>query len=62
MNKPVTVLHLADIHFGVDNYGVINTRTGLPTRLEDFSTSLQQAWTMPESAGGPGGIWGCVQA
>lgn len=43
MSEPITCLHLADLHFGVDNYGYANPATGLNTRLEDFSRSLEQA-------------------
>jgi len=43
LNEPVTCLHLADLHFGVENYGNVNPATGLNTRLEDFSRSLKQA-------------------
>jgi DNA repair protein SbcD/Mre11 len=30
------IIHFADLHLGVENYGKINPSTGLPTRLEDF--------------------------
>ncbi len=30
------VLHFADLHLGVENYGKLNTKTGLNTRVEDF--------------------------
>jgi len=43
MSHPITCLHLADLHFGVENYGFTNPETGLNTRLEDFSRSLSQA-------------------
>jgi len=43
LNRPITCLHLADIHFGVEAYGFTNPATGLNTRLEDFSASLEQA-------------------
>lgn len=42
-STPITVLHLADLHFGVDNYGYTNPVTGMNTRLEDFSKSLGKA-------------------
>ncbi len=43
MSQPITCLHLADLHFGVEAYGFTNHETGLNTRLEDFSRSLMQA-------------------
>ena len=30
------ILHFADLHIGVENYGRVNPSTGLSTRLEDF--------------------------
>ena len=30
------ILHFADIHIGVENYGKIDTKSGLSTRLIDF--------------------------
>lgn len=35
-------IHTADIHFGTENYGFIDTKTGLHTRLLDFRDALQQ--------------------
>lgn len=43
MTEPINVLHLADIHFGMENYGYTNPSTGLHSRLEDFIRSLNQA-------------------
>ncbi|MFL5732717.1 MAG: exonuclease SbcCD subunit D [Chloroflexia bacterium] len=37
------ILHLADIHLGVENYGRIDPATGLSTRLLDFIKSLNAA-------------------
>lgn len=37
------ILHLADIHLGVENYGRIDPATGLSTRLNDFIKSLNSA-------------------
>jgi exonuclease SbcD len=37
------ILHLADIHLGMENYGRIDQATGLSTRLGDFLKSLNQA-------------------
>jgi len=36
------ILHLADLHLGVESYGHINPETGLSTRLEDFLKALDQ--------------------
>ncbi|MBU4228073.1 hypothetical protein KJ987_07470 [bacterium] len=30
------LLHLADIHLGMENYGRLDSSTGLHTRLKDF--------------------------
>lgn len=39
----IRVMHLADIHLGMENYGRVDTRTGLHSRLVDFLNSLDQA-------------------
>lgn len=36
----IKVLHTADIHIGIENYGYINPETGLNSRLEDFLRSF----------------------
>ncbi len=33
-------LHFADLHLGIDNYGTLNPRTGLSTRIDDFLRSF----------------------
>lgn len=43
VSDEIQCLHLADLHFGVENYGFTNAQTGMHTRLEDFSKSLGQA-------------------
>ncbi|MBI1387689.1 MAG: exonuclease subunit SbcD [bacterium] len=43
MSEPIVCLHIADLHFGMENYGHVNPQTGMHTRLEDFSNSLNQA-------------------
>lgn len=43
MPKTIQCLHIADLHFGMENYGQTNPKTGLHTRLEDFSNSMGQA-------------------
>lgn len=37
---PIKVIHFADVHLGVENYGRLDPHTGLPTRLTDFLRSL----------------------
>jgi len=34
------LFHTADIHFGVENYGIIDPKTGIHTRLLDFERAL----------------------
>ncbi len=36
------ILHFADLHLGVENYGRIDPASGLSTRLEDFLKALDQ--------------------
>ncbi len=36
------ILHFADLHLGVESYGRIDPDTGLPTRLLDFLSALDQ--------------------
>lgn len=38
----VRILHFADLHLGVENYGRIDPQTGLFSRLTDFLRSLDQ--------------------
>jgi exonuclease SbcD len=35
------ILHFADIHFGMENYGRLDPKTGLHSRLSDFEKSFQ---------------------
>lgn len=37
----IRFLHTADIHFGVENYGSIDQKTGLHSRLIDFKNSFE---------------------
>jgi exonuclease SbcD len=39
----IKLLHTADIHIGLENYGRFNPATGLNTRLEDFAAALDEA-------------------
>jgi len=36
----IRFIHTADVHFGVENYGKIDTKTGIHTRLLDFKRSF----------------------
>ena len=40
---PLRLLHLADIHFGMENHGRLDAATGLNRRLLDFSRSTHLA-------------------
>lgn len=37
------ILHLADVHIGVENYGRVDPETGLSTRLQDFLQTYDEA-------------------
>jgi len=37
------ILHFADLHLGVENYGHLNPATGLSSRLEDFLATFDEA-------------------
>lgn len=37
------ILHLADLHLGIENYGRINPATGLHSRLHDYLDRLDEA-------------------
>jgi exonuclease SbcD len=39
----IKLLHLADLHIGVENYGRIDPATGLHTRLNDYLARLDEA-------------------
>ena len=39
----IKLLHLADVHIGMENYGRIDPATGLSTRLQDFLATLDEA-------------------
>lgn len=40
---PINVLHLADIHIGIENYGRFDSKSGLNSRVLDFLRRLAQA-------------------
>jgi len=39
--ESIQLLHIADTHIGVENYGRLDTTTGLHTRLQDFVRCLE---------------------
>jgi exonuclease SbcD len=38
----VKLLHFSDLHLGIENYGSLNPRTGLSTRVDDFLRALDR--------------------
>jgi exonuclease SbcD len=40
MEQPVRILHFADLHIGMENYGRLDTNTGLNQRVVDFLNQL----------------------
>ncbi|HEY4687949.1 MAG TPA: DNA double-strand break repair protein Mre11, partial [Anaerolineae bacterium] len=36
MTDPIRLLHFADIHVGMENYGHVDSATGINTRVIDF--------------------------
>lgn len=42
MPDPIRVLHFADIHIGMENYGRTDPETGLSTRLRDFVRRMDE--------------------
>src|SRR5579871_5892450 len=36
----IRFIHTADIHFGMENYGKVDAKTGIHTRLLDFERAL----------------------
>src|SRR5580658_7913631 len=39
----IRLMHFADVHFGVENYGRFDPETGLNSRLVDFREALKKA-------------------
>ena len=39
----IRILHIADVHLGVESYGRVDPATGLNTRLSDFTSCLDEA-------------------
>lgn len=42
MSEPIRVLHFADIHVGMENYGRFDAETGLSTRVRDFLRRMDE--------------------
>ena len=42
MPEPISLLHLADIHIGIENYGRLDGQSGLNSRVVDFLRRLSQ--------------------
>ena len=42
-SKILKLIHFADIHLGMENYGYFNPRTGLNSRISDFLKCLDTA-------------------
>ena len=43
----IRILHLADLHIGMENYGQIDPATGLNGRVMDFLRRSPKRSTMP---------------
>ncbi|MDX1521567.1 MAG: exonuclease SbcCD subunit D [Anaerolineae bacterium] len=42
MTQPINLLHLADIHIGMENYGRLDSKSGLNSRVVDFLRRMSQ--------------------
>lgn len=42
MSEPIRVLHFADIHIGMENYGKTDPNTGLSSRVVDFLRRMEE--------------------
>ncbi|MCB0197353.1 MAG: exonuclease SbcCD subunit D [Anaerolineae bacterium] len=42
MSQPIKLLHLADIHVGMENYGRLDSKSGLNSRVIDFLRRMSQ--------------------
>ncbi|MGO8672107.1 MAG: metallophosphoesterase family protein [Capsulimonadaceae bacterium] len=50
-SPPIRLLHFADVHFGVENYGRFDPDTGLNSRLVDFRDALRAGISLAIDAG-----------
>lgn len=42
MKTPLHVLHFADVHIGMENYGAVDSETGLNSRVVDFLRRMEE--------------------
>jgi exonuclease SbcD len=42
MTDPLRVLHFADVHVGMENYGRLDPATGTSSRVRDFLDRLDE--------------------
>jgi DNA repair protein SbcD/Mre11 len=42
MPDPIRVLHFADLHVGMENYGKLDPQTGISSRIRDFLDRLDE--------------------
>src|SRR5829696_6451136 len=42
MTEPIRVLHFADVHIGMENYGRTDAETGLSSRVRDFLRRMDE--------------------
>ena len=42
MTDPIRVLHFADTHIGMENYGRTDAQTGLSSRVVDFLRCMDE--------------------
>jgi len=42
MTEPIRVLHFADLHVGIENYGKLDPQTGVSSRIRDFLERLDE--------------------
>ncbi len=42
MTEPIRVLHFADVHIGMENYGKTDPETGLSSRVRDFLRRMDE--------------------
>ena len=42
MSEPIRLLHFADLHVGMENYGKLDAQTGISSRIRDFLDRLDE--------------------
>ena len=42
MSNPIRLLHFADVHVGMENYGRLDLDTGTSTRVRDFLDRMDE--------------------